>query len=284
VFRTDNVLEYVKKDVSIFCSKNEIIQQTSYSHTSQQNGVVERKHRHILDVSRTMMIYISILKYLWSDAMLSACHLINRMLSYVLDKISPFSCLYPNKTPFSMTPRIFGCTCFIQDLSRGLDKLSPRSIKYVFVGYYKTQKSFQCYNPSTKKYLVPVDVMFFESILYFSPQVPVTITETVPPSLSVPLSTHVSTISLPVLPVETPNPPVSKPVQDSRYVYTHRPKVPASEPVPTKPSLVDGPPSPPSASSSDLDIHIALRKGKQSCTDYPISNFIFNDHLNPTFH
>jgi len=56
VFRTDNVLEYVKKDVSIFCSKNKIIHQTSYSHTSQQNGVVERKHKHILDVARTMMI------------------------------------------------------------------------------------------------------------------------------------------------------------------------------------------------------------------------------------
>jgi len=28
VHRTDNVLEYVKKDASIFCSKNEIIHQT----------------------------------------------------------------------------------------------------------------------------------------------------------------------------------------------------------------------------------------------------------------
>jgi len=43
VLWTDNVLEYVKNDVSIFCSKNEIIHQTSYSHTSQQNGIVECK-------------------------------------------------------------------------------------------------------------------------------------------------------------------------------------------------------------------------------------------------
>ena len=52
----------------------------------QQNGVVERKHKHILDIARTIMIHMSVLKYLWSDDVLSACHLINRMPSSVLDK------------------------------------------------------------------------------------------------------------------------------------------------------------------------------------------------------
>jgi len=97
----------LKKDVSIFCSKNGIIYQTSYSHTSQQNGVVERKHKHILDVARTIMIHMSVLKYLWFDTVLSACHLINRMPSSVLNKKSPFSCLFPNKTPFSMWRLMF---------------------------------------------------------------------------------------------------------------------------------------------------------------------------------
>ena len=64
----------------------------------------------------------------------------------------------------------------------------------------------------------------------------------VPPSLSVPFHTPVSTVSLPVPPVETPDPPISKLVRDFRYVYTYHPKVSASEPVPANPSLVDGPP------------------------------------------
>jgi len=66
VLRTGNALEYVKKYVYIFCSKNRIIHQTSCSHTSQQNGVAKRKHRHILDVTKTIMIHISVPKYLWS--------------------------------------------------------------------------------------------------------------------------------------------------------------------------------------------------------------------------
>jgi len=51
VLRTDNALKYMKNDVSLFCSKNEIIHQASCSHTSQQNGIAERKHRHILNVA-----------------------------------------------------------------------------------------------------------------------------------------------------------------------------------------------------------------------------------------
>jgi len=41
VYRTDNTLEYVKNNVSVFCSKYEIIHQTFYSRTSQQNRVTE---------------------------------------------------------------------------------------------------------------------------------------------------------------------------------------------------------------------------------------------------
>ena len=135
--------------------------------------------------------------------MLSACYLIIKMPSSVPNKRSPFSCLYANKTPFSMTPRVFGCTCFVLDLSPGLDKLSPRSIKCVFIEYSRTQKGYRCYNPSTMRYLVSADITFFEFVPYFFTKVPITISETVPPSLSVPLLTPASTIFLPVLPTET---------------------------------------------------------------------------------
>jgi len=129
---------------------------------------------------------------------------------------------------------------------------------------------------------VSADVKFFESVLYFSTQVPVTISETVSLSLSISLPTSASTISSPVPPAETTDPPASKPVRDFRYVYTYRLKVPASKLIPANPSPVDGPP-PSSASPSDLDIPIALRKGKQSYIDHLIFNFVSYGHQNPTF-
>jgi len=136
---------------------------------------------------------------------LSACYLSNKIHYYVFNKRSPFSYLYANKTPFSMTPHVFGCTYFVQDLSSGLDKLSPRFIKCVFVEYFRTQKGYRCYNPSTRKYLVSVDVTFFESVSYFSTHVHVSISETIPLSLSVLLLTPAFTIFSSVPPAETKN-------------------------------------------------------------------------------
>ena len=214
----------MKNDVSLFCSKNEIIQ-TSCSHMSQQNGVVECKHRHILNVARIMMIHMHVPKYLWANAVLSACHLINRMPSLVLHSKIPFSCLYLDKSIFLVPLRVFGCTCFIQDSSAGLDKLSPRSIKCVFVGYSRTQKEYWCYSPSTRKYFVSADVTFFELIPYFSPQGPVTASESISFSLSVvlPAPADVHDVFSPVSLKDTAVPPTPKPSRkkDFRHVYTH---------------------------------------------------------------
>jgi len=90
------------------------------------------------------------------------------------------------------------------------------------------------------------DVTFFVSVSYFSTHVPVIISETVSLSLFMSLSTPIDTDSLPVPAAETTDPHASKPVQDFRYVYIFRPKVPVSEPVSPNHSPVDGP-SPPSA-------------------------------------
>ncbi|KAG6385943.1 hypothetical protein SASPL_154826 [Salvia splendens] len=54
------------------------------------------------------------------------------MPSSVLHGDIPFSCLHPDKPLYHIPPRIFGCTCFVHDLTPGLDKLSPRSIKCVY--------------------------------------------------------------------------------------------------------------------------------------------------------
>ena len=193
------------------------------------------------------------------DDVLSACYLTNRMPYSVLNKKSPFSYLYANKTPFSITLCVFRCTCFVQDLSPELDKLSPKSIKCIFVGYLRTQKGYRCYNSSTRKYLVYADVTFFESVLYFSTHVPLTISETVSLSLSVSLPTPGSTVYSPVPSAKTKDSLASKPVQDFRCLhYTHRSKVPTYEPIPANPASVDGPTPPPSASPCDLDIPITF--------------------------
>jgi len=78
--------------------------------------------------------------------------------------------------------------------------LSPRPIKYVFVGYFRTQKVYRCYSPSNMKYFVSVDVMFFESVPYFFPHSHIPASESILPSPSIllPASAHVPDVFSPV--------------------------------------------------------------------------------------
>lgn len=61
----DNIMKYMKADVSSFCANNGIIHQAFCSHKSQQNSVAERK-TYILDVARSVMIHMHVSSYLWS--------------------------------------------------------------------------------------------------------------------------------------------------------------------------------------------------------------------------
>jgi hypothetical protein len=151
-----------------FCANRGIIHQTNCPHTSQQNGVAELKHRHLLHVARTLLFHMQVSKHFWDDAVLTACHLINRMPSVVLNQESPFSVLYPERSPFSLTSRVFGCVAFVHVLDPGRDKLAPRSRKCIFLGYSRTQKGYRCYSLESRRYFVSVDVTFFESTPFFS--------------------------------------------------------------------------------------------------------------------
>ena len=69
-----------------------------------------------------------------------------------------------------LTPRIFGCICFVHINSGDRSKLYSRALKCVFVGYSSTQKGYKCYHPPTKFFSVYADVTFNEVESYFTKQ------------------------------------------------------------------------------------------------------------------
>ena len=135
ILRNDNAKEYFSVSFNSFMHSKGIIHQSSCPHTPQQNGVAERKHRHIVDTARTLLLNANVPLKFWGDVVLTVEYLINRMPSFVLNNQVPYSLLYPTDPLYVVSPRIFGCTCFVHDLSPGRDKMSPRAIKCVFLGY-----------------------------------------------------------------------------------------------------------------------------------------------------
>ena len=126
--------------------------------------MVERKLLHILDIARTLMFHAHLLKLCWGDV-LAACCLINWMSFPSINSHIHISCL--SHDALFHVIRIFGCISFMHALGMGLDKLSPRAIKCIFLWYSRTQKDYCCYDPITRKQYVSTNVAFFEDTPYF---------------------------------------------------------------------------------------------------------------------
>lgn len=73
-----------------FYEEHGIMLETSYVHTSQQNGVVERKHRHLLEIARTIRFQANIPIKFWGECILTATYIINRLPSWYVKNKTPY--------------------------------------------------------------------------------------------------------------------------------------------------------------------------------------------------
>ncbi|KAK2405521.1 putative mitochondrial protein [Trifolium repens] len=160
IFRSDNGTEFT-------CMKNYfldhgIIFQSSCIGTPQQNGRVERKHRHILNVARALRFQGHLPIEFWGECVLTAGYLINRTPSVVLGEKSPYEVLHGHAAPLEHL-RVFGSLCYAHNQGRKGDKFASRSRKCVFVGYPYGKKGWRLYDLEAKVFFVSRDVEFFES-------------------------------------------------------------------------------------------------------------------------
>ncbi|XP_062103747.1 uncharacterized protein LOC133814853 [Humulus lupulus] len=166
--QSDNAKECTSALFHSYMVSNGMLHETSCVDTTSQNGVAERKNRHLLETTRALLFQMYVPKHFWADAVSTACFLINRMPSSVLHGEIPYKILFPDRSLFPVNPRIFGSTCFARDVCPNVTKLDPKSLKCVFLGYSRLQKGYRCYCPNLNKYLVSIDVTFMENTPYFS--------------------------------------------------------------------------------------------------------------------
>jgi hypothetical protein len=93
--QTDWGGEYQK--LNSFFSRIGITHLVSCPHMHQQNGAVERKHRHIVEVGLALLSHASIPLKFWDEAYLTAVFLINRLPSCVIHMETPMECLFDSK-------------------------------------------------------------------------------------------------------------------------------------------------------------------------------------------
>ena len=264
ILRSDNAKEYLSTPFKTFMTSQGILHQTSCPYTPQQNGIAERKNRHLIETARTLLIHNNVPTKFWSDAVLTACYLINRMPSSTLNNQIPHSLLFPTDPLYHLPPRVFGCVCFVHDLTPGKDKLTAKSIKCIFLGYARLQKGYRCYCPATQRCFTSPDVTFFESTPFFES-----------PVSSSPPVTEV----LPVLPEPSLQEPSSPPLQ----TYHRRPRPdttgPPSDSQPLSAPLVA--PIQPPPESPPIAIHKGIRSTRNP---HPVYNFLSYHRLSTPYY
>ncbi|KAK1653192.1 hypothetical protein QYE76_070997 [Lolium multiflorum] len=159
--RTDNGTEFKNYTMQEFVDDEGIKHEFSAPYTPQQNGVVERKNRTIIDMARTMLSEFNSPHNFWGEAISTAVHYSNRLFLRPLHNKTPYELLTGNK-PNVMYIRVFGCKCLVNNNKGKLGKFETRTREGIFVGYAENSHAYRYYNRSTGTIEVSCDVVFLE--------------------------------------------------------------------------------------------------------------------------
>ncbi|GKA85645.1 retrovirus-related pol polyprotein from transposon TNT 1-94, partial [Tanacetum coccineum] len=133
--RTDNGTEFVNQTLRSYYESVGISHETSVARSPQQNGVVERRNRTLVEAARTMLIYAKAPLFLWAEAVATA------------------SLCYPNND------------------SEDLGKLQAKADIGIFIGYAPKKKAYRIYNRRTQKIIETIHVDFDELTAMASEQI-----------------------------------------------------------------------------------------------------------------
>jgi hypothetical protein len=228
-FQSDGGGEFTSNQFKQYLSSNGILHRVSCPYTAAQNGLAERKHRHIVETGLALLAHSHLPLSYWVDAFTTAVYLINRLPTSVLQHQSPYVKLL-HKNPDYTFLKVFGCACFPLLRPYNSHKMMYRSKKCIFLGYCSNYKGYRCYDPTSKRTIISRHVVFDENTFpakdWISSQPVPSATDSAPfqvsPSTMVsatlnlhPVTPATNTISSSVIQTESPT-PESEPTSPSQ--------------------------------------------------------------------
>jgi transposase InsO family protein len=135
---SDNETEFRNASFDEFCLEHGIDQQFSTPRVPQQNGVVERQNRTLVEMARMMLDEHRTPRCFWADAISTTCYISNQIFLRLILHLAPFELRFGRKPSVSHF-RPFGCKYFV--LKRGnLDKFESRSFDGIFAWIHSSWK------------------------------------------------------------------------------------------------------------------------------------------------
>ncbi|GJT57235.1 retrovirus-related pol polyprotein from transposon TNT 1-94 [Tanacetum coccineum] len=125
--RTDNGTEFVNQTLREYYEKVGISHETSVARSPQQNGVVERRNRTLIEAARTMLIYAKAPLFLWAKAVATACYTQNRSMIRRRHGKTPYELLHDKPPVYYRIYMVCWSTCYPTNDNENLGKLQPKA-------------------------------------------------------------------------------------------------------------------------------------------------------------
>lgn len=160
-FRTDRGGEFTSTEFKSYCDSAGIARHLTAPYSPQQNGIVERRNRTLLEMTRSILKHMEVPNFLWGEAVRHATYLINRIATRTLNHMTPYES-YKGRKPNVEHIRVFGCVGYAKVTTPHLRKLDDRSRALVHLGTEPGTKAYRLLEPSSRKIIVSRDVIFNE--------------------------------------------------------------------------------------------------------------------------
>ena len=162
-FRTDRGGEFTSNEFQTYCEKHGVKRHMTAPYSPQQNGVVERRNRTLLEMTRSILKHMDMPNHLWGEAIRHATYLINRVTTRSLEGQTPYEVMKGRKPNLSHL-RVFGCVCYARTETVGRKKLDDRSRVLVHLGTEPGSKAYRLLDPLSLRIVISRDVVFEEAM------------------------------------------------------------------------------------------------------------------------
>nr|GEV05460.1 hypothetical protein [Tanacetum cinerariifolium] len=126
--RTERGTEFLNKTLNEFFKEEGIEHQTSTTRTPEQNGVIERRNRTLVEAARTMLLASQLPLFFWAEAIATACYTQNRSIIIPTHDKTPYH-IINDKKPSIKHLHIFVFICYITRDDENLDKMKEKGIE-----------------------------------------------------------------------------------------------------------------------------------------------------------
>nr|GEY68184.1 retrovirus-related Pol polyprotein from transposon TNT 1-94 [Tanacetum cinerariifolium] len=161
IIRTDNDIEFKNQVLKQHFDTVGISHQMYSVRTPQQNGVVERRNRTLVEAARTMLIFSRAPLFLWAEAIATACLTQNRSIIHRRFNKTPYELINGRKPDISFL-HVFGALCYPKNNREDIRKLGAKGDIGFFIGYSADSCAYRVYNRQTKKIMETMNVSFDE--------------------------------------------------------------------------------------------------------------------------